>query len=629
MPNKAPGKHYRNGISLVELIDRFPDEASARAWFESIRWAKGRTCPHCASTETKPVPNDNPMPYHCGTCRKYFSVKTGTVMQSSNLPLRKWVIGFYLMSTNLKGVSSMKLHRDLKVTQKTAWMMAQKIRQAWNLDQGCLTGLVEVDETYISGKEKNKHASQKPKLLRGTTGKQAVIGMRSREGKIKAKPISGRIGEPCGMRPHRAWQKAAPTFLAQGVVGKRLPYKEWWLIVANAKAKVIDLFAGAGGFSLGFQMAGAEVVGAVELDEWAGETIAHNHPKARIAIRDIETICDSEVKETFAELKANILIGGPPCQGFSVCRQGRGDPKDPRNSLFEEFLRFGRLLKPDLMVMENVPNLVKAKTRNGKPVIDIILHELEDIGYDPVWNVLHATDYGIPQIRKRLFIIASKTRLDSAFPEVTHIYNNTDDLFQHGLKQCPTLWDAISDLPVLSAGEGKEVMPYSGPPNNDYQAFLRTDSGLLHNHRAMRHSKRTVERFATMSWGDSISDVPHHLRPKRRNSDEIAETVYDQNNRRQYPHRPCHTIPASFYANFVHPFSDRNFTAREGARIQSFPDSYVFKGKPTVVSHKLLEREGRVKERHLCQYNQIGNAVPPLMAKSIAINLFQQVTLSE
>ena len=191
MPKKAPGKDYRNGISLVELIDRFPDEASARTWFESIRWAKGRACPYCASEHTKTVPNDNPMPYHCTTCRKYFSVKTGTVMQSSNLPLRKWVIGFYLMSTNLKGVSSMKLHRDLKVTQKTAWMMAQKIRQAWDTDKASMVGPVEVDETYIGGKEGNRHASKKGIRGRWPAGKHAVVGMKSRTTKaVTAQVIS-------------------------------------------------------------------------------------------------------------------------------------------------------------------------------------------------------------------------------------------------------------------------------------------------------------------------------------------------------------------------------------------------------------------------------------------------------
>ena len=389
--------------------------------------------------------------------------------------------------------------------------------------------------------------------------------------------------------------------------------------------KVIDLFAGAGGFSLGFQMAGAEIVGAVEIDKWAGETLTYNHPQTCIAVRDIEMICDDEIVDLFADLGANVIIGGPPCQGFSVCRRGKGDPKDPRNSLFEEFLRFGRLLNPDLMIIENVPNLVKIKTGVGKPVIDIITRELEDVGYHSEWNVLQATDYGIPQIRKRLFIVASKTKLNAPFPEITHTSDGANALFHQGLKQCPSLWDAISDLPNLSAREGVESMPYSGPPQNDYQALLRADATVLYNHKAMSHSNRIIERFAAMSWGDSVSDVPHHLRPRRRNSNEIAQSVYDQNNRRQHPYRPCHTIPASFYANFVHPFSDRNFTAREGARIQSFPDNYVFKGKPTVVSRKLLEREGRISERHLCQYNQIGNAVPPLMAKSIAKSLMLEV----
>ena len=128
-----------------------------------------------------------------------------------------------------------------------------------------------------------------------------------------------------------------------------------------------------------------------------------------------------------------------------------------------------------------------------------------------------------------------------------------------------------------------------------------------------------------MKWGQSGSDVPDHLKPYKRNSNGIiSDKVYDQNNRRMHPDKPCHTIPASFYANFVHPYKDRNFTAREGARIQTFPDYYVFKGKPTVVSHKLLAREGRFDEKYLCQYNQIGNAVPPMLAKAVADNILSQ-----
>jgi DNA (cytosine-5)-methyltransferase 1 len=146
----------------------------------------------------------------------------------------------------------------------------------------------------------------------------------------------------------------------------------------------------------------------------------------------------------------------------------------------------------------------------------------------------------------------------------------------------------------------------------------------------MRHSKRMIERFSAMACGQSVSDVAKHLRPLKRNGNgEISGTVYDQNNRRMHPDRPCHTIPASFYANFVHPNQHRNFTPREGARLQSFPDWFVFKGKPTVVSQKLLAREGRTDEKHLCQYNQIGNAVPPLLAKAIADNLLSQAKIQK
>lgn len=388
---------------------------------------------------------------------------------------------------------------------------------------------------------------------------------------------------------------------------------------------VLDTFAGAGGFSLGFQLAGANIIGAIEIDEWASETFKFNHPDAKVMHGDITKITDEQLIDTFGKYHPDIILGGPPCQGFSICNKNNGDHKDPRNSLFEEFIRVGRLLKPQIMIMENVPNLIKARTATNELVIDIIISELKKLDYYVEYKILEASDYGVPQIRKRLFVIASKTKLTRPFPIISHTTTFTNDLLGTGLPRCPTLWDAISDLPPLNAGEGQEVSEYLIGPQNEYQLFLRQGASQLFNHKAMNHSKRLVERFASMSCGQSTSDVPNHLRPIKRNSTEFSEKTYDQNNRRMHPDRPCHTIPASFYANFVHPYQNRNFTAREGARIQSFPDWYVFKGKPTVVSHKLLQREGRIDEKHLCQYNQIGNAVPPILAMAIAKNVMDQL----
>lgn len=400
----------------------------------------------------------------------------------------------------------------------------------------------------------------------------------------------------------------------------------------NNKPKVFDVFSGAGGFSCGFEMAGCEIIGAIERDKWAADTFSYNHPDSKMLLGDIESFTDEYLKETISE-KPDIIIGGPPCQGFSICVKNAGDPKDPRNSLFVEFIRMARIFSPTVMVMENVPNIARAKTKGGEKVVDIIHKQFEDLGYHVYSTILSASDYGVPQMRQRFILIASKDELQHPFPKATHYIANSERQMTLSntesveLKPCPTLWEAISDLPDIEACEGSETMHYTKPVTNSYQTYCRRGSKELHNHLAMKHTKRLVERFSNMSWGQSVSDIKDErlMQRKRNGNGAISDTPYNQNNRRMHPNRICHTITATFYGSFVHPYKNRNFTPREGARIQSFPDNYIFLGKPTVVSKKLLLREGRTGEAYLCQYSQIGNAVPPLMAKAIADNIITQL----
>ena len=161
MGHKSPGKSRREGISLIELAEMFPDEAAATKWFESMVWPNGRHCPRCGNTETTEASEKAGMPYWCGACRRHFSVKIGTTLERSRVPLRKWAFAMYLYTTSLKGVSSMKLHRDLKVTQKTAWFMLYRLREAWgeSYDSQPFSGPVEMDESFIGGQHRNMSKS--------------------------------------------------------------------------------------------------------------------------------------------------------------------------------------------------------------------------------------------------------------------------------------------------------------------------------------------------------------------------------------------------------------------------------------------------------------------------------------
>lgn len=381
--------------------------------------------------------------------------------------------------------------------------------------------------------------------------------------------------------------------------------------MGEKKLTAIDLFAGAGGLSYGFEMVGFDIKLAVEKDAWAVETYAANHINKNILEADIYSLDDS----FFAEYsgKVDVIMGGPPCQGFSIAASNRRKSDDRRNELYREFLRVVRIVQPKIVLIENVKEIMGYKLPDGTKIVDDIKKLIGESGYIYDFNVLNCRHYGIPQDRRRFFFLA--VRKDILSEEF-----KLEDLMQKYVRPEISFIEATSDLPVVRPHQYPEdaVQTYTMDAQNDFQRFLRRDSTLLYNHIPMQHTEKTVQKFIFLQ-SENSQQLPDELKPRVRGDvDTVSNASYSQNHRIIDGKKVSPTITASFYSSFIHPTQPRNITVREAARIQTFPDSFVFKGKKTTLSKKLLAKKGIFEELHLDQFNQVGNAVPPLMAEHLA-----------
>lgn len=361
----------------------------------------------------------------------------------------------------------------------------------------------------------------------------------------------------------------------------------------------IDLFSGCGGLTKGLQMVGIRSILGSDIDENAAKTFQRNFPGTPFLCKSITDVEKGEVDALLEGKVPDIIVGGPPCQGFSLANKNRNKVQDdPRNKLFYGFVKFIEWYSPKAFVMENVKGLLSMQ--NGK-VIQTIVEAFSNAGvcgYNVQYRVLRASNYGAPQHRERVILIGIRKDLQ-VLPKHPAPY-----VMDHMI----TVDEAIMDLPQIEAGQGEEPMNYRTDPQNEFQALMRANSKQVFNHVAMKHTPRLIERFKAIKPGQNLLDVwDTHGAMRRGAPTEKSEAKFSQNNQRLFGDQPAPTIAASFQSNFIHPHLNRNFTAREGARLQSFPDDFIFEGMRTKMSW----------EKGLSQYQQIGNAVPVLLAKAI------------
>lgn len=379
--------------------------------------------------------------------------------------------------------------------------------------------------------------------------------------------------------------------------------------------KSIDLFAGAGGLSEGLSEVGFKCIYANEWIQQYAETFKLNHPDAIVDSTDIRQVEPKLIRQRLGMRKKelDLIAGGPPCQGFSINAPKRSN-EDARNHLFMDFLRFVEEFLPKAVLIENVPGLVSYE-QGG--TLTSILESLTSLGYRADVQILYAPHFGVPQTRWRTVVLAfrgSALNPLEYFPDpsiVAPIRVNFTSQFagtkivrmptRKNLRQHFTVRDAIGDLPILLNGEAGEAKKgYLAPPQNDYQRLMRMGSSVVTHHEAFKLSAINMERLKHIPPGGNWTDIPFELLPK--GMQRARRTDHTKRYGRVSPEGLSSTILTKcdpHWGAYFHYEQDRVFTVREAARIQSFPDSYAFAGSKTQ------------------QYEQVGNAVPPLLGAAI------------
>lgn len=347
--------------------------------------------------------------------------------------------------------------------------------------------------------------------------------------------------------------------------------------------KGIDIFSGAGGMSIGAKFAGVDTVLAVDSDKHAAATYKLNHPDSEVICDDIRNIPDFSIYRPDEEC---VVFGGPPCQGFSTSNQRTRNTLNQNNWLFTEFLRAVRQISPEWVVFENVRGILETEQAM---FLEMVVSGLEVFNYSVKYKLLNASNFGVPQKRSRLFVVAHQKGLGFDWPEISS-------------KPCVSVDDALSDLPILENGASFERLSYSSEPKSEFAKRMRGASKHSFDNFVTRNAAHVVDRYCHIPQGGNWEDIPVHLMDNYADRSRCHTGIY----RRLESNQPAVTIGNYRKNMLIHPHSNRGLSVREAARLQSFPDWFRFTGSIGF------------------QQQQVGNAVPPLLAEAV----FEQVLAS-